>query len=114
MSALPVSPPRPEVAKQEDLSTRRARKLTGSHNVLVFSLWPTTVVFHRYPDESPSPVERLDDGSIVHRTACGRIYWHYSGGDGSRTIRAATWLPSLHALRIGRPCGKCYPNGLAE
>lgn len=64
---------------------------------IFLNIWPDKPVFHRFEEM------RKDEGSNNWRdfTRCGREVSSYK-----------PWLPFKHAVRFGRPCRSCFPEGV--
>lgn len=65
------------------------------------------IVFHRC-----ERIERTEAlFGLIWRAACGLKLsdWH----DGRDHANATTYLLLEHAVKIGRPCSRCYPDGVA-
>lgn len=66
------------------------------------------VVFHRV-----DRITRDDDAGFraIWRAGCGLVVsdWH----DGRDHANATTYMLLEHAVKVGRPCSRCYPDGVA-
>jgi hypothetical protein len=67
------------------------------------------IVFHRL-----DRTERVEDGELtrhVWTAGCGLVISDWANGRDHAT--ATTYMLLAHAVKIGRPCSRCYPDGVA-
>jgi hypothetical protein len=80
-------------------------RFQGEYGAYVFQLWAPEPVFHRCDRDR----DHREPGDDVWRdwTACGRLISSYDPAAG-RVREVATMLPAHHAVKIGRPCRRCF------
>lgn len=82
--------------------------IDGLYWVQIFrgSIWNPLPTFHR-----PGGC-KVADTETTYRTGCGRTYAVSTKASGYDDLSLS--IPTRHALKFGRPCRLCFPEGLAS